>query len=158
VRLGFGFDVHALSRGRPLVLGGVAIPFDYGLAGHSDGDVLSHAVADALLGAAALGDLGIHWPATAENEGSSSLEFLTVVAGMLETARYEIGNVDATVVAEGPRLAGYRDQMVKGIASALRIDPELVSVKATTTDGLGFTGRGEGIAAYATATVSRVAR
>lgn len=158
MRIGFGFDVHALGPGRQLVLGGVTIPFDYGLVGHSDGDVLCHAVADALLGAAALGDLGDHWPATAESEGASSLEFLTVVAGLLEEAGYEVANVDSTVVADGPRLAGRRDQMVKGIAGALRIDPVLVSVKATTTDGLGFTGRGEGIAAYAIATVSKVAR
>jgi 2-C-methyl-D-erythritol 2,4-cyclodiphosphate synthase len=158
VRIGFGFDVHALGHGRGLVLGGVAIPFDHGLVGHSDGDVLCHAVADALLGAAGLGDLGVHWPATTESEGASSLDFLTVVAGLLEEAGYEVGNVDSTVVAEEPRLSRHREQMVKGIADALRIDSDLVSVKATTTDGLGFTGRGEGIAAYATATVSRVAR
>jgi 2-C-methyl-D-erythritol 2,4-cyclodiphosphate synthase len=156
MRVGFGFDVHGFAAGRPLVLGGVAIPSPKGLAGHSDADVLCHAVADALLGAANLGDIGSHWPATSESAGSSSVSFLTVVAGLLEKAGYGVVNVDSTIVAEGPRLASYRDQMVTEISTALAIDRSLVSVKATTTDGLGFAGRGEGIAAFAVATVSKV--
>jgi 2-C-methyl-D-erythritol 2,4-cyclodiphosphate synthase len=156
MRVGFGFDVHGFEPARPLVLGGVTIPFDFGLAGHSDADVLCHAVADALLGAASLGDLGSHWPATKGSEGSSSLQFLTVIADLLDEAGYVPVNIDSTVVAENPRLATYRGQMETGIATSLHIDPSLVSVKATTTDGLGLTGRGEGIAAFAVATVSRV--
>jgi 2-C-methyl-D-erythritol 2,4-cyclodiphosphate synthase len=156
MRVGFGFDAHGFAAGRPLVLGGVTIPSAKGLAGHSDADVLCHAVADALLGAANIGDIGSHWPATNESAGSSSVSFLTVVAGLLEKAGYGVVNVDSTIVAEGPRLSSYRDRMVTEIATALYIDRSLVSVKATTTDGLGFAGRGEGIAAFAVATVSRV--
>jgi 2-C-methyl-D-erythritol 2,4-cyclodiphosphate synthase len=156
MRVGFGFDVHGFAAGRPLVLGGVTIPGAKGLAGHSDADVLCHAVADALLGAANLGDIGSHWPAANESAGSPSVSFLTVVAGLLEKAGYGVVNVDSTIVAEGPHLASFRDQMVTEISTALDIDRSLVSVKATTTDGLGFAGRGEGIAAFAVATVSRV--
>lgn len=156
MRVGFGVDVHGFESGKPLILGGVTIPFDSGLAGHSDGDVLCHAIADALLGAASLGDLGTHWPPTNESHGSSSLEFLAVVAGRLEEAGYVVTNIDSTIVAEAPRLSSHSAEMVAGIAAALRLHEDLVSVKSTTTDGLGFSGRGEGIAAYAVAAISKV--
>jgi 2-C-methyl-D-erythritol 2,4-cyclodiphosphate synthase len=156
VRIGFGFDAHGFGPERPLVLGGVVVPFESGLSGHSDADVLCHAIADALLGAAALGDIGSHWPAGDEAAGGSSLRFLTTVADLLEGAGFGIENIDSTVVAEQPRLTDYRERMKEGIAEALRVDASLVSVKATSTDGLGFTGRGEGIAAYAVAAISRV--
>lgn len=153
MRVGLGYDVHAFDPSRPLVLGGVTIPDTPGLAGHSDADVVSHAVADALLGAAGLGDLGTHFSAVAVPEGVSSLQILARTAVLLADAGFTIVNVDATVVIQEVRMAPYRQQMAENIAGALSIDPSLVSVKATTTDHLGFTGRGEGAAGVAAALV-----
>jgi len=153
IRVGQGYDVHPFAPDRPLVIGGVVIPHPQGLAGHSDADVLSHAVADALLGAAALGDLGQHFPSDERWSDASSLEILAETARMLGAA-WTISNVDATVVAEAPRLGPHRDEMRHNVANALGIDVEAVSVKATTTDGIGFAGRGEGIAAFAVAVIA----
>lgn len=148
-RVGIGFDAHRFDIARPLVLGGVTIPDAPGLSGHSDADVLSHAVADALLGAASLGDLGERFPATEEWAGASSLAILRSCAEALGRGGWRITNIDATVIAERPALAPFRDRIGDEIAGALGIDPQTVSVKATTTDGMGFTGGGEGIAALA---------
>lgn len=156
MRIGQGFDVHAFDPARPLVLGGVTIPEHPGLAGHSDADVLCHAVADALLGAARLGDLGSMFPASEEWRDSLSLDILAHVARELDAAGYAIENIDSTVVTEAPRLAPFKAQMSTNIAGALGVDPALVSVKATTTDGLGFTGRGQGMAAHAVALIRRL--
>jgi 2-C-methyl-D-erythritol 2,4-cyclodiphosphate synthase len=150
VRVGQGFDVHAFVEGRPLVLGGVTIPFERGLEGHSDADVLLHAIADALLGALALGDLGKHFPDTdARWRGADSRVLLRDVVSQVASAGYGIGNVDATIVAQAPRVAPYVEAMCANVAADLRCDRSRVSVKATTTERLGFTGRGEGIAAMA---------
>jgi 2-C-methyl-D-erythritol 2,4-cyclodiphosphate synthase len=150
MRIGNGFDVHAFAAGRRLVLGGVAIPFDRGLAGHSDADVLLHAVADAVIGALALGDIGVHFPDTDPRwQGADSRMLLRHVMGLASERGYAIGNVDATVVAEVPRLRPHVDAMRANIAADLGCDPSAVSVKATTTERLGFTGREEGIAALA---------
>lgn len=154
-RSGIGFDAHAFDEARPLVLGGVTIPDHPGLAGHSDADVLSHAIADALLGAAALGDLGERFPDDDRWHGASSLAILEETCRLVREAGYRIENVDASVVAQAPRLAPHRAAMTSNVAAALQIDEGAVSIKATTTDGLGFTGRGEGIAALAVATVER---
>ena len=151
-RIGTGFDVHALVAGRPLVLGGVTVPFERGLAGHSDADVLLHAIADALLGALALGDIGRHFPDTDPRyRGADSRVLLRHVAGLVANAGYAVGNVDATIVAQAPRLAPHVDAMRANIAGDLGCDVGRVSVKATTTEQLGFTGRSEGIAAMAVA-------
>ena len=150
MRIGHGYDVHRLTEGRRLVLGGVEIPFEKGLLGHSDADVLVHAVMDALLGAAALGDIGEHFPDTdPKYKGISSIELLKEVGGLLARNHYAVGNIDATIIAQRPKLAGYRPQMAVNIAEALGIKPGQVSVKATTEEGLGFTGQGEGISAQA---------
>lgn len=158
-RSGIGFDAHAFDETgdatRPLVIGGVTIPDHPGLAGHSDADVLSHAIADALLGAASLGDLGSRFPADDRWKGASSLEILEETRRLVLDAGYGIVNVDASVVAQAPRLAPHRSAMTANVAGALGIGEDAVSVKATTTDGLGFTGRREGIAALAVATVER---
>ena len=158
VRTGFGFDAHAFSddSARPLVVGGVAIPGHAGLSGHSDADVLSHAVADALLGAAGLGDLGDRFPGDERWKDASSLAILAETAALVAGAGYGIVNVDVSVIAQAPRLSPYRDRMRSEVAAALAIDRGVVSVKATTTDHLGFTGRGEGIAALAVATIERL--
>lgn len=149
MRIGMGYDVHRLTEGRDLILGGVKIPYEKGLLGHSDADVLLHAVMDALLGAAALGDIGQHFPDTDEAyRGISSLELLKRVGELLEEHLFWIGNIDATVIAQRPKLAPYREQMRKNIAEALQIPVSRVSVKATTEEGLGFTGTGEGIASH----------
>jgi 2-C-methyl-D-erythritol 2,4-cyclodiphosphate synthase len=154
VRMGIGFDVHPLVRGRPLVLGGVQIPNALGLDGHSDADVLCHALCDSLLGALALGDIGVHFPSSDERwRGVSSLDLLSRVAAMVASEGYAPANVDATIVAQSPRLAPHVDEMKRKICAVLSIEPEMVSVKATTTDGLGFCGRGEGIAALAVSLV-----
>jgi 2-C-methyl-D-erythritol 2,4-cyclodiphosphate synthase len=154
IRVGIGFDTHPLAAGRKLVLGGVEIPFAQGLAGWSDADVLTHAVMDALLGAAALGDIGVHFPpGQPEYEGVSSLVLLDQVVEKLEEKGYRVGNIDATVVAERPRLREYIDDMRQALSQVLGVDIESVSVKASTSSGLGFTGRGEGIAAYAVALI-----
>jgi len=150
MRIGFGYDVHPLVLRRPLILGGVAIPFEMGLLGHSDADVVVHALCDALLGALALGDLGQHFPSADERwRGVSSLVLLQQVTSFVQERQYVVGNADVTVVAQRPRLAPYTAQMQQVLATTVGIAPEQMSVKATTTDGLGFAGRGEGIAAYA---------
>ncbi|OQX88626.1 2-C-methyl-D-erythritol 2,4-cyclodiphosphate synthase [candidate division KSB1 bacterium 4484_87] len=149
-RVGFGYDVHRLVAGRKLILGGVAIPFERGLEGHSDADVLSHAIGDALLGAAALGDLGTHFPPGKEEfHNISSLILLQKIFALLNKKNWRIVNIDATIVAQRPKLMAFIQQMRENIASALQIGSETVSVKATTTEGLGFAGTGQGIAAYA---------
>lgn len=144
-----GYDVHAFDASRPLVLGGVTIPDAPGLAGHSDADVVSHAIADALLGAANLGDLGMYFSPETVAEGVSSLQILARTAALLADAGFTIVNVDATVVIQNVRMAPHRQQMAECVAGALSIDPAQVSVKATTTDHLGFAGRGEGAAGIA---------
>ena len=163
-RSGIGFDAHAFAEraggerveARPLVVGGVTIPGHAGLAGHSDADVLSHAIADALLGAAALGDLGSRFPADDRWKDASSLAILDETARLVRAGGYRIVHVDASVVAQAPRLAPHRSAMRNNVASALGLSEDDVSVKATTTDGLGFAGRGEGIAALAVATIERL--
>ena len=150
MRIGLGYDVHKLTEGRDLILGGVKVPYEKGLLGHSDADVLVHAVMDALLGAAALGDIGQHFPDTdPAYKGASSIELLKRVRELLEENNYIIENIDATVIAQRPKLAAFRPQMVENIAAALGIDETRVNVKATTEEGLGFTGSGEGISSQA---------
>ena len=150
MRIGMGYDVHRLSAGRKLIIGGVDIPCEKGLLGHSDADVLLHAIIDALLGAAALGDIGSHFPDTdPEYEGISSIRLLEHVGRLLEEHQYQIGNIDATIIAQKPKMRPHIDQMRENIARALGTDPEKISVKATTEEGLGFTGKGEGISAQA---------
>jgi 2-C-methyl-D-erythritol 2,4-cyclodiphosphate synthase len=151
-RVGIGYDVHPFEPGRRLVLGGVAFEDETGLAGHSDGDVLIHAVIDALLGAAGLGDIGQHFPSTDERwRGGDSLEMLKHVASLVAKAGFIVANVDATVVAERPRIASRSTEMRHRLAHALDADASAIGIKATTTDGLGALGRGEGIAAMAVA-------
>jgi 2-C-methyl-D-erythritol 2,4-cyclodiphosphate synthase len=150
MRVGIGYDVHPLVPGRKLILGGVEVPYNRGLDGWSDADVLTHAVIDALLGAAALGDIGQHFPpGEAEFKEVSSLFLLDKVVEKLEEKGYKIGNMDATVVAESPRLREYVDEMRHNLSHVLGIDMDRVSVKASTSNGLGYIGNGEGIAAYA---------
>lgn len=150
MRIGQGYDVHRLTEGRELVLGGVVVPYEKGLLGHSDADVLVHAIMDALLGAAALGDIGQHFPDTdPEYKGISSITLLEKVGKLLEEEGYIIENIDATVIAQRPKLAPYRPQMAVNIARALHLEVNQVSIKATTEEGLGFTGSGEGIASQA---------
>lgn len=150
MRIGMGYDVHRLMEGRKLIMGGVEIPYEKGLLGHSDADVLLHAVMDALLGAAALGDIGKHFPDTeAEYKGISSLELLKRVGALLEENCFLIENIDATIIAQAPKMRPYIDSMRENIAGTLGIEPEQVNVKATTEEGLGFTGAGEGISAQA---------
>jgi len=149
-RIGQGFDVHALVAGRKLLIGGVDIPYDRGLLGHSDGDVLLHAISDALLGAAGLGDIGQHFPDTDDRyQGADSLELLREVGARIAALRFEVVNLDATIIAQAPRMAPHIPQMVQNIAAALGVAARQVNVKAKTTERLGFTGRGEGIAAEA---------
>ena len=151
-RVGIGFDAHGLAAGRRLVLGGVEVPHDRGLVGHSDGDALAHAIMDALLGAAGLGDKGVHFPPSdPQYKDISSLVLLTKVADLLAAAGWRIAYVDATMLAQKPRLAPFIQAMREKTGAALAISPELVSVKVTTTDYLGFIGREEGIAACAVA-------
>ena len=157
MRVGLGYDVHRLKIGLRLVLGGVEIPFTAGLEGHSDADVVVHAVIDALLGAAALGDIGQHFPNTDPNfKDVSSVELLHQVVGIVQAAGYRIGNIDAMVVAERPRLAPYIHEMRSVLATVLQVPEQAVSVKATTNEGLGLEGRGEGISAQAVALLERV--
>jgi 2-C-methyl-D-erythritol 2,4-cyclodiphosphate synthase len=154
MRIGQGYDVHALVAGRKLVIGGVDIPHDKGLAGHSDADVLLHAICDALLGAAALGDIGWHFPdSDPQYGGADSRMLLRATAKKLAEAGYRIVNVDATIVAQAPRMAPHVAKMIGNIAADLGVQPAAVSVKATTTEKLGFAGRGEGIAAQAIALI-----
>lgn len=157
MRIGHGYDVHRLVEGRKLILGGVEIPFEKGLDGHSDADVLVHAVMDALLGAAALGDIGKLFPDNDERYlGADSVELLKKVRDVLQEHGWKLSNLDATVIAQRPKLAPYIDTMRKRIADALKTDAENVSVKATTEERLGFTGSGEGIAAHAVCLIERV--
>jgi 2-C-methyl-D-erythritol 2,4-cyclodiphosphate synthase len=150
LRIGHGFDVHRFGDGDHLMIGGVAIPFDRGFIAHSDGDVLLHAISDALLGACALGDIGRHFPDTDPAwAGADSRDLLRRVVALVSAAGYRVGNLDATVIAQAPRLAPHIDAMVAAIAIDLEIAPDAVNVKATTSERLGFTGRGEGIAAEA---------
>jgi 2-C-methyl-D-erythritol 2,4-cyclodiphosphate synthase len=150
VRIGIGYDVHRLTEGRPLILGGVAVPHDRGLLGHSDADVLTHAVIDALLGAAALGDIGALFPDTDEAwRGADSLRLLEAVVGRVREAGYAVGNVDATVVLQRPKLRPHLDAMRANLARVLGVGEGQVSVKATTGEGMGFAGREEGAAAHA---------
>ena len=150
MRVGMGYDVHRLVIGRPLILGGVNIPWSLGLLGHSDADVLTHAVIDSLLGAAALGDIGEHFPDTDERfRNVSSLLLLGKVSGLLSRLGYVINNIDCTVVAEEPKIAPYREAIRENLSKVLELPMGKVSVKATTTEGLGYTGRQEGIASHA---------
>ena len=155
MRIGQGYDVHAFAQGRPLVLGGVTIPYDKGLAGHSDADVLLHAICDALLGAAALGDIGHHFPDTdPQYAGADSRELLREVYSCIQQEGYSLVNLDCTVIAQAPKLAPFIDTMCAHIADDLSVELNCINVKATTTEKLGFTGRGEGIAAQAIALLS----
>lgn len=150
MRIGMGYDVHRLVEDRPLIIGGVSIPYDRGLLGHSDADVLLHAISDALLGAAALGDIGKHFPDTDPSyKGISSIILLQKVGKLLEENTFFIENIDATIIAQAPKMRPYIDQMRENIANALQIHIEQVNVKATTEEGLGFTGEGQGISAQA---------
>lgn len=156
IRVGHGYDVHRLTEGRKLILGGVEIPFEKGLLGHSDADVLAHGVMDALLGAAGLGDIGRHFPDTdPAYRGADSLGLLARVAGLLGERGWSVGNVDATILAQRPKLAPHIPQMAENLAKAMGVPPERVNVKATTEEGLGFTGSGEGMAAHAVALITR---
>lgn len=150
MRIGTGYDVHKLIENRDLIIGGIKIPYEKGLLGHSDADVLVHAIMDALLGAAALGDIGKHFPdSNSEYKGVSSIELLKKVKKLLEDKLYIIENIDATIIAQKPKLASYLPEMVKTIAEALDIEEDRVNIKATTEEGLGFTGAELGIAANA---------
>ncbi|AGA67954.1 2-C-methyl-D-erythritol 2,4-cyclodiphosphate synthase [Desulfitobacterium dichloroeliminans LMG P-21439] len=150
LRVGIGYDVHALMEGRPLILGGIEIPHEKGLQGHSDADVLTHAIMDALLGALALGDLGKHFPDTDEQyRGISSIKLLELVMGLMAESGYKIGNIDCIIAAQRPKLAPHIPQMRENLARALKMDLGSVSVKATTTEHLGFEGREEGMSSQA---------
>ena len=150
IRIGHGYDVHRLVENRSLIIGGVHLPYDKGLLGHSDADVLLHAVCDALLGACALGDIGKHFPDTDEAyKGADSRNLLRCVVALVQSNGYVVGNIDATILAQQPKMAPYIPTMVKNIALDCQIAPEQVNVKATTEEKMGFTGRGEGIAAHA---------
>ena len=156
MRVGMGYDVHRLAAGRKLIIGGVEIPYEKGLLGHSDADVLLHAIMDALLGAAALGDIGKHFPDTdPEYEGISSIKLLEHVGRLLDEGGYVIENIDATIIAQRPKMRPHIDQMRENIAAALNIETEQVNVKATTEEGLGFTGTGEGISSQADCAVEK---
>jgi 2-C-methyl-D-erythritol 2,4-cyclodiphosphate synthase len=147
-----GYDVHPFAENRPLILGGITIPYQQGLAGHSDADCLVHAICDALLGAISEGDLGSHFPdSDPQYKDVESLLLLKKVVEMVERKGFRIANIDATIVAQAPQLAPYRPRMEERIATAVKVEDERVNIKATTTEGLGFIGRGEGIAAYAIA-------
>ena len=156
IRIGFGYDVHAFAKGRPLILGGVTIPFESGLTGHSDADVVIHAIVDALLGAAALGDIGQHFPSNdVQWENQPSTVFLDYTYDLLCQQNYAICNIDTTIVAHHPKLAPHIQAMRTHLAERLHLTLEQLSVKATTTDGLGFAGRQEGIACYAAALIEK---
>ena len=156
LRIGHGYDVHRLTEGRKLILGGVEIPYERGLLGHSDADVLTHAVMDALTGAARLGDIGQLFPDTdPAYEGASSLGLLAQVGRLLSEKGYAVVNIDATLIAQAPKVGPYKQQMAQNLAQALGIDPEQVNVKATTEERLGFTGDGSGMAAHAVVLVER---
>lgn len=157
MRIGHGYDVHRLTAGRKLILGGVDVPHDVGLLGHSDADVLTHAVMDALLGALALGDIGKHFPDTDERyAGANSIALLRHVAGLITAQGYRLGNLDATLLAQAPKLAPYIGQMRENLAAALNCEVSRVSVKATTEEKLGFTGAKEGIAAHCVCLLEKI--
>ena len=157
MRIGSGYDVHRLAEGRKLILGGVEIPYEKGLLGHSDADVLVHAVMDALLGAAAIGDIGRHFPDNDEQyKNISSLLLLEKVSLLLKERGYNTINIDATVIAQRPKLAPYIEQMVKNMADVLGVPCDSINIKATTEEGLGFTGSGEGIAAQAVCLIEKI--
>jgi len=154
MRVGHGFDAHPLIEGRPLILGGVTVPFQRGALGHSDADVLAHAISDALLGAAAIGDLGGRFPdSDIRWEGADSMELLALCAAEIRVAGYTIGNVDATIVVDRPKLSSYVAQMRENVAARLGLDAGAVSIKAKSSEGLGYTGDGTGIVAYAVALI-----
>ena len=157
MRVGLGYDVHKLVEGRDLIIGGVQIPYEKGLLGHSDADVLLHAIMDALLGAAALGDIGKHFPDTdPKYKGISSIKLLEYVRELIDVELYVVGNIDATIIAQRPKMAPYIEQMKKNVANALAIEVSQVNIKATTEEGLGFTGSGEGISAQAIASLETI--
>lgn len=157
IRVGHGYDVHKLTQGRKLILGGVDIPYEKGLLGHSDADVLTHAVMDALLGALALGDIGKHFPDNDEKyKGANSLKLLLLVKNIIEEKGYSISNIDSTIIAQKPKLSSYIYNMRENISKTLGIDIDRVSVKATTEEWLGFTGSGDGISAHAVVLLSKV--
>ena len=157
MRIGHGYDVHRLVEGRELILGGVKIPYEKGLLGHSDADVLLHAVSDALLGAAGLGDIGRHFPDTdPKYKGADSLKLLAQVGEKLRAAGYGVGNIDVTMIAQRPKLKDYIPQMEENIASALGISAAQVNVKATTEEKLGFTGTGEGMSCHAVCLIEKI--
>lgn len=157
MRIGMGYDVHRLTENRKLILGGVEIPYELGLLGHSDADVLVHAIMDSLLGAAALGDIGRHFPDTeGKYSGISSIYLLEKVKGLLDSKGYSIINLDATIIAQKPKMAPFIPQMVKNIARALEIEEDCINVKATTEEGLGFTGKGEGISSQSIALIQKI--
>jgi 2-C-methyl-D-erythritol 2,4-cyclodiphosphate synthase len=157
MRIGFGYDVHPLVEGRKLILGGVEVPFEKGLEGHSDADVLLHAICDGILGALGEGDIGIHFPNTdPQFRGISSLRLLGAVAVKMAKKNFIIGNLDGTVVAESPRIGPFIPQMKEEIAGALGISPQQINIKATTSEGLGFIGEGKGMAAYAVVLLKEV--
>lgn len=156
MRIGMGYDVHRLTDDRKLILGGVEIPFEKGLLGHSDADVLLHAVMDALLGAAGLGDIGKHFPDTdPAYKGISSIKLLEAVGQLLDREGYVIENIDATIIAQRPKMRPYIDQMTKNMAEVLKVEQQQINVKATTEEGLGFTGSGEGISAQAVCMIEK---
>lgn len=157
MRVGLGYDVHKLVENRKLILGGVHIPYEKGLLGHSDADVLIHAVMDSLLGAAALGDIGMHFPDTdAKYSGISSVLLLKYVKNLLHDANYYICNIDATIIAQKPKMSPYISEMRKNISSALNMDMDMVNIKATTEEGLGFTGTGQGISSQSICLIEKI--
>jgi len=156
MRIGIGYDVHKLATGRKLVLGGIVIPFEKGLLGHSDADVLVHAVCDALLGAAAMGDIGLHFPDTdPEFKNISSLKLLTETNAIVRDHGFTIGNIDTIVFAEAPQIGPYRKMMQEKLAATVEVDPGCINIKATTTEGLGIIGKGEGIGAMSVALLEK---
>ncbi len=156
IRVGHGYDVHRLVEGRKLILGGVEIPYEKGLLGHSDADVLAHALSDALLGACALGDIGRHFPDTdPQYKGADSIKLLVHVVELLRQRGYTVGNVDVTVIAQAPKLASFIPSMVSNLAEAMGIQQDCVNIKATTEEKLGFTGAGEGISAHVVALIEK---
>ncbi len=158
MRIGHGYDVHRLVPERKLILGGVEIPYEKGLLGHSDADVLTHAVMDAILGGAAMGDIGMHFPdSDPAYKGADSLHLLEIVMERVRAAGYEVCNVDATILAQAPKLSPHKQQMRENLARAAGLDVDQVSVKATTEEGLGFTGSGEGMAVHAVALLEKKA-
>lgn len=157
MRVGIGYDVHKLVEGRKLIIGGISIPFEKGLMGHSDADVLVHAIMDAILGAAALGDIGKHFPDTdIKYEGADSMKLLKEVNIMIEDRGFKINNIDSIIIAQKPKMAPYIDEMINNITEVLNIDKEGINIKATTTERLGYEGKGKGIAAQAIVSLDKI--